>query len=268
MFIGDVVGTPGLQIVGRMLKSFISKYHVDFVICNGENAHNGKGLSLDALTQLLEAGVNVVTGGNHTWSNFNFFDTLKTHPQVLRPLNYPKGTYGKGYGIYKLPNGLGDIAVVNLQGRTFMYSIDCPFRTADWVIKQIREQSKESVKCIFVDIHAEATAEKIALGWYLDGRVSAVVGTHTHVPTADERILPKGTGYCTDAGMTGPHQSVIGMQIKSATDRMLYQTPHKYECAEDDVHFSGVLLSLDVSTGKTVGIERIFYPQFERGEIQ
>ena len=268
MFIGDVVGTPGLQMVERMLKSFISKHHVDFVICNGENAHHGKGLSLEALNQLLEAGVNVVTGGNHTWSNFNFFDTLKTHPQVLRPLNYPKGTYGKGYGIYKLPNGMGDIAVVNLQGRTFMYSIDCPFRTADWVIKQIKEQGKEKVRHIFVDIHAEATAEKIALGWYLDGRVSAVIGTHTHVPTADERILPKGTGYCTDAGMTGPHQSVIGMQIKSATDRMLYQTPHKYECAEDDVHFSGVLLSLDASSGKTIGIERIFYPQFDRGVVQ
>ena len=149
-----------------------------------------------------------------------------------------------------------------------MYSIDCPFRTADWVIKQIKEQGKEKVRHIFVDIHAEATAEKIALGWYLDGRVSAVIGTHTHVPTADERILPKGTGYCTDAGMTGPHQSVIGMQIKSATDRMLYQTPHKYECAEDDVHFSGVLLSLDASSGKTIGIERIFYPQFDRGVVQ
>ena len=216
---------------------------------------------------MVLAGVNVVTGGNHTWSNFNFFDTLKTHSQVLRPLNYPKGTYGKGYGVYKLPNGLGDIAVVNLQGRTFMYSIDCPFRTADWVIKQIKEQVKENVRLIFVDIHAEATAEKIALGWYLDGRVSAVIGTHTHVPTSDERILPKGTVYCTDAGMTGPHNSVIGMQIKSATDRMLYQTPHKYECAEDDVHFSGVLMSLDLSTGKTVGIERIFYPEFDRGVI-
>ena len=268
MFIGDVVGTPGLQMVGKMLKSFISKYNVDFVICNGENAHHGKGMSLDALNQLLEAGVNVVTGGNHTWSNFNFFDTLKTHSQVLRPLNYPKGTYGKGYGVYKLPNGLGDIAVVNLQGRTFMYSIDCPFRTADWVIKQIKEQVKENVRLIFVDIHAEATAEKIALGWYLDGRVSAVIGTHTHVPTSDERILPKGTGYCTDAGMTGPHNSVIGMQIKSATDRMLYQTPHKYECAEDDVHFSGVLMSLDLATGKTVGIERIFYPEFDRGVME
>ncbi len=267
MFIGDVVGTPGLQMVGKMLKSFISKYNVDFVICNGENAHHGKGMSLEALNQLLEAGVNVVTGGNHTWSNFNFFDTLKTHSQVLRPLNYPKGTYGKGYGVYKLPNGLGDIAVVNLQGRTFMYSIDCPFRTADWVIKQIKEQVKENVRLIFVDIHAEATAEKIALGWYLDGRVSAVIGTHTHVPTSDERILPKGTGYCTDAGLTGPHNSGIGMQIKSATDRMLYQTPHKYECAEDDVHFSGVLMSLDLSTGKTVGIERIFYPEFDRGVI-
>uniref|UniRef100_Q3AQ65 Metallophosphoesterase n=1 Tax=Chlorobium chlorochromatii (strain CaD3) TaxID=340177 RepID=Q3AQ65_CHLCH len=267
LFIGDVVGTPGLQMVSRMLKSFITKHRVDFVVCNGENAHQGKGLSAEALNQLLEAGVDVVTGGNHTWSNFNFFETLKTHPKVLRPQNYPKGTYGKGYAIYKLPNGLGDIAVVNLQGRTFMYTIDCPFRTADWVLKQIKEQSKESVKCIFVDFHAEATAEKVALGWYLDGRVSAVIGTHTHVPTADERLLPKGTAYCTDAGMSGPHQSVIGMQIKSATDRMLYQTPHKYECAEDDVHFSAVLLTLDLGSGKALGIERIFYPEFERGTV-
>ena len=265
LFIGDVVGTPGLKMVELMLKNFIKKYNVDFVICNGENAHNGKGLSLESLNQLLGAGVNVVTGGNHTWSNFNFFETLKTHTQVLRPQNYPKGTYGKGYGIYKLSSGLGDIAVINLQGRSFMYSIDCPFRTADWVIKQIREQEK--VKLIFVDIHAEATAEKVALGWYLDGRVSAVIGTHTHIQTADERILPKGTGYLTDAGMTGPYQSVIGMQIKSATDRMLFQTPHKYECAEDDVHFSAVLLSFDPETGKTVGIERIFYPEFDKGTI-
>ncbi|NTU88271.1 MAG: TIGR00282 family metallophosphoesterase, partial [Chlorobiaceae bacterium] len=245
MFIGDVVGTPGLKMVDLWLKNFIKKYSVDFVVCNGENAHHGKGMSLEALNQLIGAGVNVVTGGNHTWSNFNFFDTLKSNSQVLRPLNYPKGTYGRGYGIYKLPAGMGDIAVINLQGRTFMYPIDCPFRTADWVLKQIKEQMKEQVRFIFVDFHAEATAEKIALGWYLDGRVSAVLGTHTHIQTADERILPKGTGYCSDAGMTGPHQSVIGMQIKSATDRMLFQTPHKYECAEDDVHFSGIVLSLD-----------------------
>ena len=267
MFIGDVVGTPGLKMVDLWLKNFIKKYSVDFVVCNGENAHHGKGMSLEALGQLLEAGVNVVTGGNHTWSNFNFFDTLKSHSQVLRPLNYPKGTYGRGYGIYKLPEGMGDIAVINLQGRTFMYPIDCPFRTADWVLKQIKEQIREQVRFIIVDFHAEATAEKIALGWYLDGRVSAVLGTHTHIQTADERILPKGTGYCSDAGMTGPHHSVIGMQIKSATDRMLFQTPHKYECAEDDVHFAGIVLSLDRSSGKTVGIQRIFYPEFDRGKI-
>jgi metallophosphoesterase (TIGR00282 family) len=261
LLIGDVVGNPGLQIVSRMLKGFVSKYAVDFVICNGENAYNGKGMSLEALHQLLEAGVDVVTGGNHTWNNFNFFDTLKTHDRVLRPQNYPKGTYGKGYGVFKLPRGLGSITVVNLQGRTFMYPIDCPFRTADWVIKQTKEQTS----IIVVDIHAEATAEKMALGWYLDGRVSAVIGTHTHVQTADERILPKGTGYCTDVGMTGPHQSVIGMQVKSAVDRMLYQTPHKYECAEDDVHLSAILLTVDIRTGRTKAIRRIFYPVFETG---
>lgn len=263
LFIGDVVGKPGLQMVSHMLKGLISKHSVDFVICNGENAHNGKGMSREALHQLREAGVNVISGGNHTWNNFNFFDTLKTDPHVLRPQNYPKGAYGKGFGIYPLSDGLGDIAVINLQGRTFMSPIECPFRTADWVIKQV----KEKTRCIVVDMHAEATAEKIALGWYLDGRVSAVVGTHTHVQTADERILPRGTGYCSDVGMTGPHHSVIGMQIKSATDRFLFQTPHKYECAEDDVHLSAVLLQLDPETGKATGIERIFYPEFDRGSI-
>ncbi|NTU92568.1 MAG: TIGR00282 family metallophosphoesterase [Chlorobiaceae bacterium] len=258
LLIGDVVGNPGLQIVSRMLKGFISKHHVDFVVCNGENAHNGKGMSLEALNLLTEAGVDVVTGGNHIWNNFNFFDTLKTNERVLRPQNYPKGTYGRGFGIFKLPKGLGSIAVLNLQGRTFMNPIDCPFRTADWVIKQVREQTP----MILVDFHAEATAEKLGLGWYLDGRVSAVIGTHTHVQTADERILPKGTGYLTDVGMTGPYQSVIGMQIKSAVDRMLYQTPHKYECATDDVHFSAVLLTLDTESGRTLALERIFYPDF------
>lgn len=259
LFIGDVVGNPGLQMVSRMLKGFISKYEVDFVICNGENAHKGKGMSLEALNQMLEAGVDVVTGGNHTWNNFNFFDTLKTHDKVLRPQNYPRGTYGKGYGTYALPNGLGNITVLNLQGRTFMNPIDCPFRTADWVIKQVKDKSS----MIFVDMHAEATAEKLALAWYLDGRVSAVIGTHTHVQTADERIFPKGTAYLTDVGMTGPHQSVIGMQVKTAVDRMLFQTPHKYECATDDVHLSAVLITLDTESGKAVGIKRIFYPEFE-----
>jgi len=264
LFIGDIVGKPGVQIVTHMLKGFRSKYSLDFVICNGENAHNGKGMSKEALHQLQEAGVDVITGGNHTWNNFNFFDTLKTHPAVLRPQNYPKGTYGKGYGIYQLPGGLGEIAVLNLQGRTFMTPIDCPFRTADWVLKQLNGK----VRYTFVDMHAEATAEKIALGWYLDGRVSALVGTHTHVQTADEQILPGGTAYCSDAGMTGPHKSVIGMQIKSATDRFLYQTPHKYECAEEDVHLSALLIQLDPDTGKATGIERIIYPEFNRGVIQ
>lgn len=263
LFIGDVVGRPGLQIVDHLLKGLITKHSIDFVICNGENTHNGKGISKEALHQLKEAGVDVITGGNHTWNNFNFFETLKSDPSVIRPLNYPRGVYGKGYGIFHMGNGLGDIAVVNLQGRTFMSPIECPFRTADWVIKQL----KEKVSCIVVDMHAEATAEKIALGWYLDGRVSAVLGTHTHVQTADERILPKGTAYCSDVGMTGPFESIIGMQTKAATDRFLYQTPHKYECAENDVHLSAVLLQLDVETGKATGISRIFYPDFNRGNL-
>ena len=262
LFIGDVVGKPGVQIVSHLLKGLRTKHSVDLVICNGENTHNGKGMNKEALHQLREAGVDVFTGGNHTWNNFNFFETLKTDPSVIRPLNYPRGVYGKGMGIFSMGEGLGEIGIINLQGRTFMSSIDCPFRTADWAIKQM----KDKVTCIFVDMHAEATAEKIALGWYLDGRVSAVLGTHTHVQTADERILPKGTGYCSDVGMTGPFESVIGMQIKAATDRFLYQTPHKYECAENDVHLSAVLLTLDTETGRTTGISRVFYPDFNREE--
>jgi metallophosphoesterase (TIGR00282 family) len=258
-FMADIVGQPGVDIVVKLLKGYIQKYDVHFTICNGENAYHGKGMSAEILHQLRSVGVDVVSGGNHIWDNFKFHEVLKRDPNVLRPMNYPKGTWGTGMGVYNLPKGLGKIAVLNLQGRTFMYTIDCPFRTADWALEKLKD-----VKYIIVDMHAEATAEKVAMGWYLDGRVSAVMGSHSHVPTADERILPKGTGYCTDIGMTGPYDSVIGMVTKSAIDRFIYQTPHKYECATNDVRLCAMLIQLDPETSKCVRLERIIYPEFPK----
>jgi 2',3'-cyclic-nucleotide 2'-phosphodiesterase len=258
-FMADVVGQPGLDIVSKTLKGFIQKYDIHFTVCNGENAYNGKGMSLETMHQLRTAGVNVISGGNHIWDNFKFHDILKQETTVLRPANYPKGTYGTGFCTLNLPNGLGKIAVINLQGRTFMYTIDCPFRTADSILDRLRD-----VKYVLVDMHAEATAEKAALAWYLDGRVSAVMGSHSHVPTGDERIFPKGTGFCTDIGMTGPYDSVIGMVTKPAIDRFIYQTPHKYECAKNDVRLCAMVIKLDPETGKTVHLERVIYPEFQK----
>lgn len=259
-FIADVIGKPGVDIVSKLLKGYIQKYDIHFAVCNGENAHQGKGMSQEAMHEFYAAGINVITSGNHIWDNWKFHDTLKSERNVLRPANYPKGTYGTGYGVFNLPNGLGKIGVINLQGRTFMYSIDCPFRTADWVVEKMQKETK----FILVDMHAEATAEKAALAWYLDGRVSAVMGSHSHVPTSDERILSKGTGFCTDVGMTGPYESIIGMEVKPAIDRFIYQTPHKYECAKNDVRLSAMVIRLDAETGKTVHLERVHYPEFTR----
>lgn len=261
-FLADVVGQPGVEIVTRMLKGYIQKYDIHFAICNGENAYNGKGMSLEIMHQLRTAGIDVISGGNHIWDNFKFHEVLRNETNVLRPANYPKGTYGTGFGTYNLPNGLGKIGVINLQGRTFMYTIDCPFRTADWVLEKMK-----GVKYIIVDMHAEASAEKAALAWYLDGRVSAVMGSHSHVPSGDERIFPKGTGFCTDVGMTGPYDSVIGMVTKSAIDRFIYQTPHKYECAKNDVHLCAMVIRLDAETGKCVHLERVIFPEFVRSTV-
>lgn len=259
-FIADVVGKPGVDIVTKLLKGYIQKYDIHFAICNGENVHQGKGMSLEGLHELTAAGINVVTSGNHIWDNWKFHDSLKKERNVLRPLNYPKGTHGAGYGVYNLPGNLGKIAVMNLQGRTFMYTIDCPFRTADWALEKIARETNY----IIVDMHAEATAEKAALAWYLDGRVSAVMGSHSHVATADERILAHGTGFCTDVGMTGPYESIVGMEVRPAIDRFLYQTPHKYECAKNDVRLCGMVIQLDAETGKTVHLERVIYPEFTK----
>lgn len=258
LFVGDIVGTPGLNIVQSWLPSLEKKYRADIIIANGENASDGKGLTEKEARILFDLGVKVITGGNHTWDKNQSQDFLKIEQRALRPMNYPKGTFGNGY--YIVNSAKGKVAVLNLQGRAFMATIDCPFRTAEWVLTKIRQETKN----IFVDFHAEATAEKLALAYFLDGKVSAIVGTHTHIQTADERIFPNGTAYITDVGMTGPYDSVIGMKKEAAINRFIYQTPQKYQTATEQVHISAVLIKIDSETGKAKHIERIFMPDFDK----
>lgn len=258
LFIGDIVGKPGLEMVRTWLPSLEKKYKADIMIVNGENANDGKGFTEKEGKVLFELGVGVVTGGNHTWDKHQSQEYLKVEKRSLRPLNYPKGTYGNG--LYIAETKKGKVGVLNLQGRAFMATIDCPFRAADWALSRIRQETK----VIFIDFHAEATAEKIALANYIDGKASALVGTHTHIQTADERIFPKGLAYITDSGMTGPYDSVVGMKTDAAINRFIYQTPQKYQTAVDDVHLCGIFVKVDSETGKALEIERIILPEFDR----
>jgi len=261
LFIGDIIGKPGMDMVRLWLPSLEKKYKADFIIVNGENSADGKGCTEKEGKLLFELGVNVITGGNHTWDKHQSQDYLKSEPRYIRPQNFPRGAFGKGFIV--ADSKKGKVGVLNLQGRSYMTPIDCPFRSADWAIERMRQETK----IIFIDFHAEATAEKVAMGFYLDGKISALVGTHTHVQTADERILPKGSGYITDVGMTGPFESVIGMKTDAAVNRFLYQTPQKYQTAENDVHLSAVSVKIDVETAKTVAIERIFLPEFDKNTV-
>jgi 2',3'-cyclic-nucleotide 2'-phosphodiesterase len=256
LFVGDIIGKPGLSIVQTWLPGLIQKYKADFVIANGENVSDGKGCTDKEGKILFDLGIDVITGGNHTWDKHQSQEYLRTEPRSLRPLNYPKGTYGSGYYIGDTKKG--KVAVVNLQGRTFMAGIDCPFRSSEWILSRI----KSDTKVVIIDFHAEATAEKIAMISFLDGKVTAVIGTHTHIQTSDERIYPNGTAYITDVGMTGPYDSVIGMKTQAAINRFLYQTPQKYETAENDIHLCGVFLKADSETGKALEIERVLFPEF------
>jgi metallophosphoesterase (TIGR00282 family) len=258
LFIGDIIGKPGIAMVQTWLPSLIKKYKADLIIANGENVSDGKGCTDKEGKILFDLGINVITGGNHTWDKHLSQDYLKVEERYLRPLNYPKGTFGRGYHIAETKKG--KVVVLNLQGRAFMATIDCPFRTADWVLEKLKNETK----VIIVDFHAEATAEKLALANYLDGKVSAFIGTHTHIQTCDERILPKGTGYITDVGMSGPYDSVIGMKTEAAINRFLYQTPQKYQTAENDVHLCGVFNRIDIDSGKCTEVERILLPEFTR----
>ena len=254
LFIGDVIGEPGMKMLEKTASYLKLKYSPDFMIVNGENTRNGKGLSEGLANKYFNLGIDVITSGNHIWDYANFHKTLNMgkYDNILRPLNYPEGTPGNGYCIKETAGG-NKVGVINIQGRTFMQTIDCPFNSVTKIINRIKKQTN----IIFIDFHAETTAEKIAMSWWLDGKISALVGTHTHVMTADERILPSGTAYITDVGMTGPFDSVIGMKKEVALNRFRFQTPFRYEMATDDLRLNAVTISVDSETGKADSIERI-----------
>lgn len=251
LFIGDIVGAPGRKIVHDRLTDILAQRSVDLCIANGENSASGFGITPRLAEELFAAGVEVLTGGNHIWDRKEIMEYLPHEPRLLRPANFPNGSPGKGLLVAKAKNGTG-YAVLNLQGRTFMTPIDDPFRAA---IQQLAEIPRD-VKVILVDMHAETTSEKQAMGWYLDGKVSAVVGTHTHVATADNRVLPNGTAYITDVGMTGPHNSVIGMETQGVLQRFLDALPARFAVAEGDVQMNAVLIDVDEATGRASAIER------------
>ena len=251
---GDVVGEPGRKAVGDFLPKIRESRGVDFSVVNGENAAGGRGITPKIAIGLLRAGATVITTGDHIWDQKEIIDYLPTEPRLLRPLNYPSNTIGQGSVV--LETDKGSVAVLNAQGRTFMNPpLENPLLAIDAELELIRKDI--DVRMVFVDFHAEATSETIATGRYLDGRVSAVVGTHTHVQTADEQIFPGGTGFLCDAGMCGPSESRLGRQIEPILERMCTSTPRAMPVAKGEVDIRGVLLDIDSSTGKTLGIERI-----------
>jgi hypothetical protein len=258
LFIGDIFGRPGRTIVKQRTRELVEKYGADLVIANAENAAAGFGVTPAIAEELFDLGIHVLTSGNHVWDKREIMDYMRHadgqpgNPalRLLRPANYPAGTPGTGLYEGRTRSGV-DYAVVNLQGRVFMIGNDDPFRKADELLRQVK------AKVIFVDMHAEATSEKVAMGWYLDGRVTAVVGTHTHIPTADERVLPKGTAYLTDAGMTGPYDSVIGVQKELVLERFLTSLPNRLEPASGDVRLCGVVIDCDDSNGRARSIVRL-----------
>jgi len=253
LFISDIFGRPGRRTVDKLLPVLCgSKGPFDLIIANGENAAGGIGIIPKIANNLLEWGIDVITTGNHVWGKKEIIEYFDEQPRLLRPANLPQGVPGRGFLVTQMKNG-SKAAVINIAGQLFMENYDNPFHT----VTKILEDLKSETNIIIVDFHAEATAEKVAMGWYLDGKVSAVIGTHTHVQTADERILPKGTAYITDVGMTGPYNSVIGMDIESPIYRFTTMMPRSYKVAKGDTIFSGVLIEVDANTGKSVSIERI-----------
>jgi len=252
LFIGDVVGRPGRLALASRLNRLVDRHQIDLVVANGENAAAGFGLTADLARELFDLGVDVLTSGNHIWDKKELYDYLDSQKRLLRPANYPAGAPGRGHGIFATSAGI-KVGILNLEGRVFMSNLECPFRTADALVEELRKQTP----VILVDFHAEATSEKAALGCYLDGRVSALVGTHTHVPTADERVLPGGTAYITDVGMTGSRDSVIGIRKELAVDKFLSLLPVRFEVAKKDSVVCGVVLTVDERTGRATGIERI-----------
>ena len=240
LFIGDIVGSPGREIVRDRLADLVSQEKIDLVIANGENSASGFGITPKIVEELLKLGIEVISGGNHSWDRREIMEFMPYEPRLLRPANFPEGNPGSGMYVGTAKNGV-KYAVINLQGRIFLPAIDDPFRKADELLASLFAD----VAFVLVDIHAETTSEKIAIGWYLDGRATAVVGTHTHVATADERVLPQGTAYITDVGMTGPHAGVIGMDRAGIVKKFLDGLPTRFEVAHGDVQMNAVLIESD-----------------------
>lgn len=252
LLIGDVVGKPGRSAVIRHLPAMIDEHAVAFTVANAENLAGGAGATPETCDELFAAGVDCLTSGNHIWDKREIIPYIGREPRLIRPANYPDGNPGAGVYVGRSREG-ARVAVMNLIGRVFLANVDCPFRTADEVLAEIDNQAD----CIVVDMHAEATSEKVAMGWHLDGRVSAVVGTHTHIPTADEAILPGGTAYLTDIGMTGPFDSVIGVEKAQVLERFLTGRNTRLQAAEGDVRLHAVLVTVDPSNGRAASIKRL-----------
>jgi 2',3'-cyclic-nucleotide 2'-phosphodiesterase len=252
LFIGDIMGKPGRRAVRELLPKIVGDYNVDMIIANGENAAGGFGMTQEVVEELYKNHIDVLTSGNHIWDKKETTEFIDDYETLLRPANYPGTVPGKGSCFFSKAAG-GYVGVLNLMGRVFMPPLDCPFRTAEREIEKL----KSKTNTIIVDFHAEATSEKEAIGWFLDGKVSAVLGTHTHVQTADERVLPQGTAYISDVGMTGPFDSIIGVSIDDAMQRFLTGIPHKFEVAKKNVWLQSVLIDVDDDTGKSRSIERL-----------
>jgi metallophosphoesterase (TIGR00282 family) len=265
LFIGDVVGAPGRGLVRGLLRPFREERGVDFVVANGENAAGGRGLTPAVAAELFAAGVDVLTSGNHIWKNREILSVIDKEPRILRPANYPDDPQIPGHGcdVYQVASVGCRIGVLNLQGRVFMDPIECPFRVGHELVEQMRHETP----LILVDFHAEATSEKYALLWHLDGQVTAVIGTHTHVPTADEMVTPSGTAYQSDAGMTGPFDGVLGVRKDVILHGMITHLPVRHELAEGDLRLCGLLIEADASSGRARNVERVCLRKRMKDEV-
>jgi metallophosphoesterase (TIGR00282 family) len=252
LFIGDIVGQPGRRAVTELVPGLRERHRLDLVVANGENSAGGSGITVGTAGEIFSGGVDVITSGDHLWDQKEVTQLLDQEPRFVRPMNYPPGVPGQGSTLFKA-EGLPAVAILNLQGRTFMPPMDDPFRTALGEVERLRR----TTQIIFVDFHAEATSEKVAMARLLDGRVSAIIGTHTHVQTADEQILPGGTAFLCDAGFTGPHESIIGREIEPVLRRFMTNMPQKFEVARKQVRLQGAIVEIDNTTGKALGIQRV-----------
>ncbi len=252
LFIGDIFGSPGRRVVADHVEDIIQRERIDLAIANAENSAGGFGITPPIADDLFDLGIAVLTSGNHIWDKRDIYDYLNRNPRLIRPANYAADCPGRGFFCGKTSTGT-PYAILNLQGRTYLPSIECPFRTADRILAEL----PADVKVRFVDMHAEVTSEKMAMGWYLNGRVSAVVGTHTHIPTADTRVLPGGTAYQTDVGMTGPYDSVIGVDKDLVIQRFLTSMPSRMEVARSKAELHSVIIDVDEATGKASSIRRL-----------